>query len=92
MKGDVTDCLIGNLTYDFKPMYDGMSKARQNSPSPLKHGAPYTSWSSWQLRSRPPAASKAASSPPCGLIRTVLAERSIQLFEKTPRLGHNPRR
>ncbi len=39
MKGDVTDCLIGNLTYDFKPMYDGMSK-HAKLPEPLQHGAP----------------------------------------------------
>jgi hypothetical protein len=39
MKGDVTDCLIGNLSYDFKQMYDGMSK-HAKLPEPLKHGAP----------------------------------------------------
>jgi flavin-dependent dehydrogenase len=39
MKGDVTDCLIGNLTYDFKPMYEGMAK-HAKLPEPLKHGAP----------------------------------------------------
>jgi hypothetical protein len=39
MKGDVTDCLIGNLLHDFQPMYDGMSK-HAKLPEPLKHGAP----------------------------------------------------
>jgi flavin-dependent dehydrogenase len=39
MKGDVTDCLIGNLKYDFTAMYDGMSK-HAKLPEPLKHGAP----------------------------------------------------
>ena len=39
MKGDVTDCLIGNLTHDFQPMYEGMAKFAK-LPEPLKHGAP----------------------------------------------------
>src|SRR5580704_16259545 len=39
MKGDVTDCLIGNLLHDFQPMYEGMSK-HAKLPEPLKHGAP----------------------------------------------------
>lgn len=39
MKGDVTDCLIGNLKYDFGPMYDGMKK-HAKLPDPLAHGTP----------------------------------------------------
>jgi flavin-dependent dehydrogenase len=39
MKGDVTDCLIGNLMHDFQPMYQGMSK-HAKLPEPLQHGAP----------------------------------------------------
>jgi flavin-dependent dehydrogenase len=39
MKGDVTDCLIGNLLHDFEPMYQGMAK-HAKLPEPLKHGAP----------------------------------------------------
>jgi flavin-dependent dehydrogenase len=40
MKGDVTDCLIGNLLHDFQPMYDGMRK-HAKLPDLLSHGAPY---------------------------------------------------
>lgn len=39
MKGDMTDCLIGNLFRDFKPMFDAVSKFAA-VPEPLSHGTP----------------------------------------------------
>jgi flavin-dependent dehydrogenase len=39
LKGDVTDCLIGNWLRDFGPMNEGMSKFAK-LPEPLAHGKP----------------------------------------------------
>ncbi len=39
MKGDLTDCLIGNLFKDFDPLFGAMSKFA-NVPAPLPHGTP----------------------------------------------------
>jgi flavin-dependent dehydrogenase len=39
MKGDLTDCLIGNLTHDFGPLF-GALKDFAKLPAPLSHGAP----------------------------------------------------
>ncbi len=40
LKGDVTDCLIGNWLKDFEPMYEAMSEFAGNIPEPLPHGKP----------------------------------------------------
>jgi hypothetical protein len=40
MKGDVTDCLIGNLFKDFGPLFDAVSEFAQ-MPEPLSIGSPY---------------------------------------------------
>lgn len=39
LKGDLTDCLIGNLTHDFGPLF-GALKDFAKLPTPLSHGAP----------------------------------------------------
>jgi hypothetical protein len=39
LKGDLTDCLIGNLTHDFGPLF-GALKDFAKLPAPLSHGAP----------------------------------------------------
>jgi flavin-dependent dehydrogenase len=39
LKGDMTDCLIGNLYRDFRPLFDAVSKFAA-IPEPLSHGAP----------------------------------------------------
>lgn len=39
MKGDITDCLIGNLFIDFDPLFNAMSKFAA-VPPPVSHGAP----------------------------------------------------
>lgn len=39
MKGDLTECLIGNVFRDFDPMFAAMSKFA-NIPEPVPHGAP----------------------------------------------------
>ncbi|MBM3793536.1 MAG: NAD(P)/FAD-dependent oxidoreductase [Acidobacteria bacterium] len=39
MKGDLTECLIGNLFRDFDPMFNAMTKFA-DIPAPLPHGAP----------------------------------------------------
>lgn len=39
MKGDLTECLIGNVARDFNPMFEAMSKFA-NIPPPVPHGAP----------------------------------------------------
>jgi flavin-dependent dehydrogenase len=39
MKGDITDCLIGNLFRDFKPLFEAASKFAA-VPEPVKHGGP----------------------------------------------------
>ncbi len=39
MKGDLTECLIGNVFRDFDPMFQAMSKF-VNIPEPVPHGAP----------------------------------------------------
>ena len=40
MKGDLTDCLIGNLYRDFDPMFEAMSEFA-DVPKPVPHGLPY---------------------------------------------------
>ncbi len=40
LKGDVTDCLIGNWLKDFDPMYAAMHEFADNIPQPLPHGKP----------------------------------------------------
>ena len=40
LKGDVTDCLIGNWLKDFDPMYEAMHEFAGNIPEPLPHGKP----------------------------------------------------
>lgn len=40
MKGDITDCLMGNLFRDFKPMFDAVATFAKNVPAPLSHGGP----------------------------------------------------
>ncbi len=39
MKGDITDCLIGNLNRDFDPMFTAMKKFA-TVPAPAGHGVP----------------------------------------------------
>ena len=39
---DVTDCLIGNLSRDFEPLFKAVSEFA-NVPAPLAHGLPMTS-------------------------------------------------
>lgn len=39
LKGDMTDCLIGNLFRDFRPLFDAVAKFAA-VPEPLAHGAP----------------------------------------------------
>jgi flavin-dependent dehydrogenase len=39
LKGDVTDCLIGNLFRDFDPLFEAVAKFAQ-LPAPLPHGKP----------------------------------------------------
>ncbi len=42
MKGDLTDCLIGNLYRDFDPMFEAMSEFAE-VPKPVPHGMPFVS-------------------------------------------------
>ncbi len=42
LKGDVTDCLIGNLFRDFQPLYEAVAKFA-SVPEPLTHGSPLIS-------------------------------------------------
>jgi hypothetical protein len=39
LKGDLTDCLMGNLSRDFKPLFDAVAKFAA-VPEPLPHGKP----------------------------------------------------
>ena len=39
LKGDMTDCLIGNPSRDFRPLFDAVAKFA-NVPQPLPHGQP----------------------------------------------------
>lgn len=39
LKGDLTDCLVGNLFRDFDPLFTAMAKFA-DVPEPLRHGAP----------------------------------------------------
>ena len=39
LKGDITDCLIGNLHRDFQPLFDAVAKFA-DVPQPLPHGQP----------------------------------------------------
>jgi flavin-dependent dehydrogenase len=41
LKGDLTDCLIGHLFRDFKPLFEGLRKFA-DLPEPLPHGKPLT--------------------------------------------------
>ena len=38
-RGDLTDCLIGNLAVDFDPMFAAVSEFAA-VPAPLEHGGP----------------------------------------------------
>lgn len=40
MKGEVTDCLMGNLFRDFTPMFRAVAEFAKNIPAPLAHGGP----------------------------------------------------
>ncbi|MGH9792178.1 MAG: hypothetical protein ACRD5W_13290, partial [Candidatus Acidiferrales bacterium] len=40
MKGDITDCLMGNLFRDFSPMFRAVAEFAKNVPAPLNHGGP----------------------------------------------------
>ncbi|MGH9858934.1 MAG: NAD(P)/FAD-dependent oxidoreductase [Candidatus Acidiferrales bacterium] len=40
MKGDITDCLMGNLFRDFSPMFRAVAEFAKNVPAPLSHGGP----------------------------------------------------
>jgi flavin-dependent dehydrogenase len=40
LKGDLTDCLIGNLSRDFDPLFTALADFAQ-LPPPLAHGAPF---------------------------------------------------
>jgi flavin-dependent dehydrogenase len=39
LRGDLTDCLIGNMSRDFKPLFEGIAKFA-DLPEPLEHGKP----------------------------------------------------
>jgi len=39
LRGDLTDCLIGNLEHDFEPMFEAIGKFAA-VPAPLEHGRP----------------------------------------------------
>jgi hypothetical protein len=39
LKGDMTDCLMGNLFRDFQPLFDAVAKFAA-VPAPLPHGKP----------------------------------------------------
>jgi flavin-dependent dehydrogenase len=39
LRRDLTDCLIGNMSCDFKPLFEGISKFAR-LPEPLTHGRP----------------------------------------------------
>jgi len=39
LKGDLTDCLMGNLSRDFHPLFDGVAKYAA-VPEPVAHGKP----------------------------------------------------
>ena len=39
LKGDMTDCLIGNLSRDFQPLFDAVARFAA-VPGPLPHGKP----------------------------------------------------
>jgi len=39
LRGDLTDCLIGNLTRDFQPLFAGLAEFA-DLPQPLAHGRP----------------------------------------------------
>jgi flavin-dependent dehydrogenase len=40
LKGDMTDCLMGNLYLDFNPLFDAVAKFIE-VPAPLSHGKPF---------------------------------------------------
>lgn len=39
LRGDLTDCLIGNMEHDFEPMFEAIGKFA-DVPAPLEHGGP----------------------------------------------------
>jgi len=39
LKGDLTDCLLGNLSRDFRPLFEAVAKFAK-VPEPLSHGKP----------------------------------------------------
>ena len=39
LKGDITECLMGNLFRDFRPLFDAVSRCAA-VPEPLQHGKP----------------------------------------------------
>jgi hypothetical protein len=39
LKGDMTDCLIGNFSRDFRPLFDAVARFAA-VPEPLAHGKP----------------------------------------------------
>jgi hypothetical protein len=39
LKGDVTDCLMDNLSRDFQPLFEAVAKLA-SVPEPLPHGKP----------------------------------------------------
>ncbi len=41
LRGDLTDCLIGNLDKDFGPLFDAVAEFAA-IPAPLEHGRPLT--------------------------------------------------
>jgi flavin-dependent dehydrogenase len=40
MKGDMTDCLMGNLFRDFDPMFRAVANFAKNIPAPVPYGGP----------------------------------------------------
>jgi flavin-dependent dehydrogenase len=40
MKGEITECLMGNLFRDFTPLFEAVSSFARNIPAPLPHGLP----------------------------------------------------
>jgi len=51
LRGDMTDCLIGNLYRDFKPLFEAVGEFA-SIPAPLSHGSPRPS-SATSLQSAP---------------------------------------
>jgi hypothetical protein len=49
LKGDMTDCLMGNLFRDFQPLFDAVAKFAA-VPEPLPHGKPLAAGKSCVMR------------------------------------------